>query len=108
MADGYFGYAIAAVGSDRILIGAPDRQGGAAFLFDLSGNPVASYSDPHGGSFGGSVAAIGSDLLLIQGPGSAVSLFHVQENPQAPVIVARQIGRSRVVATSRPPSSPAP
>jgi hypothetical protein len=69
----FFGWAVAAVGSDRVLIGAPyDDTGaadaGAAYLFDLTGNLLTTFTNPTpevGDFFGFSVAAAGSDRVLI-------------------------------------------
>jgi len=72
-ADAGFGTAFAAVGTDRMLIGAyQDDTGadsaGAAYLFNLNGtllttftNPTPAFSD----NFGDSVAAVGNDRVLI-------------------------------------------
>jgi len=70
---GNFGYAVAAVGPDRILIGAPyDDTGatnaGAAYLFRANGDLLATFVSPtpaSGDSFGYSVCAVGSDRVLI-------------------------------------------
>jgi hypothetical protein len=68
-----FGLSVAAVGSDRVLIGAADNNTGAtragvAYLFNTNGallltftNPVPVASD----NFGSSVAAVGNNRVLI-------------------------------------------
>jgi len=69
----YFGYSVAAVGNDRVLIGAPlDDTGadhaGAAYLFNTDGTPLTTFTNPtpaSGDSFGCSVAAVGNDRVLI-------------------------------------------
>jgi hypothetical protein len=68
-----FGYALAGVGSDRMLIGAyADNTGatnaGAAYLFSLSGALLTTFTNPTPAaldSFGVSVAAVASDRVLI-------------------------------------------
>jgi hypothetical protein len=76
-----FGGSVAAVGSDRVLIGAygnnaPNgtRYAGTAYLFSVSGTLLATLNNPDprvGGSFGGAVAAAGSDRFLIGAPAFA-------------------------------------
>ena len=73
----YFGYSVAAVGSDGLLIGAPGddasgRDSGSAYLTSTNGILVTTFSNPNsagGFSFGHSVAAVGSDRVLIGAPG---------------------------------------
>lgn len=74
-----FGYSVAGVGTDRVLIGAPfDDTGamdsGSVYLHGTDGalqqtlsNPSAAVSD----SFGEAVAAVGTDRLLIGAPGDS-------------------------------------
>jgi hypothetical protein len=79
---GRFGLSVAAFGSDRVLIGAPRdsaaaTNGGSAYLFDINGILLTSFTNPSpaytstgvesldGDWFGGSVAALGSDRVLI-------------------------------------------
>ena len=75
---------MAAVGSDRVLIGARRAQTntGSAFLFSTNGTLLATLTNPTGATndfFGITVAAVGSDRVLIgdtSGPdGGAVYLF---------------------------------
>jgi formylglycine-generating enzyme required for sulfatase activity len=69
----FFGYAVAAVGTDRVLIGAfCDNTGandaGAAYLFSLDGTLLATFTSPNPtdyGNFGQSVTALGNDRVLI-------------------------------------------
>jgi hypothetical protein len=69
----YFGTAVAAVGADTVLIGAPGdnsngNAGGAAYLFNTSGALLTTLPNPtpaSGDQFGSAVAAIGGDKLLI-------------------------------------------
>jgi hypothetical protein len=75
-ASDYFGMAVAAVGTDKVLIAArADDTGatdaGAAYLFNTNGtlltastNPTPAISD----SFGYAVGAVGPDLVLIGAP----------------------------------------
>ncbi len=68
-----FGGAVAALGSDLLVIGAPEDDTGAqdagkAYLFSSSGTLLRTFSNPSpqpGENFGGSVAALGSDRVLI-------------------------------------------
>ena len=68
-----FGFSVAAVGSDRVLIGAHgDDNGmtdvGAAYLFSTNGTLLASFTNPTpavNDQFGFSVAALGNDRVLI-------------------------------------------
>jgi hypothetical protein len=70
---GRFGRRLAAVGSDRVLISAPANNAagatntGAAYLFDLNGALVTTYTNPTPASLDGfgSVAILGSDRVLI-------------------------------------------
>ena len=89
--DGGFGAAAAAVGSDRVLIGAPDNSTGAAaagsaYLFSTNGTLLTTFTNPipaTGDNFGTSVAAVGSGRVLIsaidyggsKGTGGAAYLF---------------------------------
>ncbi len=73
VADDFFGYSLAAVGSDRVLIGAyQDDTGagnaGAAYLFNANGTLLTTFANPFPAAFdffGYSVAAVGSDRVLI-------------------------------------------
>ena len=74
--DDRFGYSLAAVGSDRVLVGAPaDDAGadgaGAAYLFSTNGALLFTFNNPTPAAqdnFGSSVAAVGSDCVLIGAP----------------------------------------
>ncbi len=69
----YFGHAVAAVGADKVLIGAyADNAGapdsGTAYLFGTNGQLLTIFSNPSPATndqFGISVAAIGSSLVVI-------------------------------------------
>ncbi len=68
-----FGYAVAAVGTNRVLIGDPEADtgttnAGAAYLFDLAGNLITTYTNPEPAvddNFGNAVAAVGDHRVLI-------------------------------------------
>ena len=66
-ADSYrFGYPMATVRSDRVLIG--DSSGNKAYLFSTGGTLLTNFTDPNpafGSAFGYSLAAMGSDQVLI-------------------------------------------
>jgi hypothetical protein len=67
-----FGSAIATLGKDRVLIGAPGDGGrGAAYLFSASRALLTTFHNPtptSGDAFGSSVAALGNDHVLIGAP----------------------------------------
>jgi hypothetical protein len=114
-----FGGAVAAVGSDRVLIGAyandaPNgtRYAGTVYLFSTSGALLATLHNPEprvGASFGASVAAAGSDRLLIGAPafafGGATSgrayLYSIPLPPSLDI----QLTQSNLVAVSWPSSA---
>ena len=72
-----FGVAVAAVGTDQVLIGADRDDAGAtdagvAYLFHISGALLATFWNPTPGSndaFGASLTAVGADKVLIGAPG---------------------------------------
>lgn len=72
-ADDNFGDLVAAVGNDRLLIGAPgdntgDFRAGAAFLFSINGTLLTTFTNPAPAAddnFGVSAAAVGNDMVLI-------------------------------------------
>ncbi len=60
-----FGFSVATVGTDRVLIGSGS---GGQFLFTTNGVLVTTFTKPTSGTFnnfGTSMAAVGSDLVLI-------------------------------------------
>jgi hypothetical protein len=77
-ANGYgFGASVAAIGKDRVLIGAPYKSWdselpGAAYLFSTNGALLTTYTNTmwwnSGDDFGSSVAAVGTDCVLIGAP----------------------------------------
>ena len=72
-----FGYSVAAVGTDRLLVGSPqndsrETDAGAAHLFSLNGTLQTTFTSPNAApldNFGWSVAAVGNDRVLIGSPG---------------------------------------
>lgn len=74
--DDQFGYSVAAVGNDRLMIGSPhDDQGandaGVAYLFGTNGALITTFTNPSPAAsdgFGFSVAAAGADRVLIGAP----------------------------------------
>lgn len=71
-----FGIAIAGVGSDRVLVGAPYDGAvwsGRAYLFRTNGTLLATFDTPslYGGGdrFGAAAAVLGDDRLIISAPG---------------------------------------
>ncbi len=72
----WFGYSVAAVGADQVLMGAPyDCTGassaGAAYLFSANGALLKTFTNPTPGVhdlFGNAVAAVGTDRVLIAAP----------------------------------------
>jgi hypothetical protein len=71
-----FGFAVAGVGSDRVLIGAHRDDGeatdaGAAYLLSTNGTLLTTFLNPTekaGDRFGDAVAAVGTDRVLIGAP----------------------------------------
>ncbi|NJM56108.1 MAG: hypothetical protein HC841_09660 [Verrucomicrobiae bacterium] len=69
----FFGSSVAAVGSDRLLVGGyGDNTGapfaGAAYLLSTDGNLITTFTNPTPAFddwFGSSVASVGNDLVLI-------------------------------------------
>jgi hypothetical protein len=76
-----FGQSVAAVGNDRVLIGAPLGDPGLAYLYRTNGTLLTTFTNPvpeTAVSFGAPVAAVGSDRVVIggsDGNGGAVHLF---------------------------------
>jgi len=69
----YFGYSVAGLGSDKIIVGAYQDDAGAAdagsaYLFDTNGILLANIANPLPAAtdcFGPSVAGLGSDKILV-------------------------------------------
>jgi hypothetical protein len=74
-----FGLAVAAVGSDRVLIGAPGRanSSGVAYMFNTDGGLLTTFLHPYRGPefFGASLTTVGIDQVLIGAPGDGVAAF---------------------------------
>ena len=78
----HFGYTLAGVGNDRILIGVPGDNiydgagggvGGSAYLFDTNGAVVTAFTNPLqrlGDNFGCTVAALDAGRVLIGSSGA--------------------------------------
>lgn len=64
---GNFGQSIAALGSDRVLIGEWGNSLGGAYLFSDDGTLLKKFPS-RGEGFGWSVAAVGTDRILIGAP----------------------------------------
>lgn len=65
-----FGFSVAALGSDRVIVGAPNV--GAAYLFRDNGTLLTAFTNPvpttAGNYFGYCVAAVGSDRVFVGAP----------------------------------------
>jgi FG-GAP repeat protein len=73
----WFGYAIAPLGNDRVLVGAPFNEGefccaysGTVYVFNTNGTLVTTIHNPNYGNneFGTSVATLGHDRIIISAP----------------------------------------
>ena len=68
---GQFGYAVAAVGTDKVLIGTPGGDAGVAYLLSTNGTLLTTFTNPtpaSAGQFGYALAAVGTDKVLIATP----------------------------------------
>ncbi|MBI3880942.1 MAG: hypothetical protein HY301_12900 [Verrucomicrobia bacterium] len=67
-----FGFSVAAMGSDRVLIGAPSStDAGTAYLLSTNGTLLTSFTNPtpaNSDYFGWLVVAVGSDRVLVGAP----------------------------------------
>lgn len=80
----WFGGSVAALGSDRVLIGAQwndapngTSYAGTAYLFNTNGTLLATLTNPvpnFRSSFGSAVAALGSDRVLMGAPAFALTI----------------------------------
>ncbi|MBI3881554.1 MAG: hypothetical protein HY301_16020 [Verrucomicrobia bacterium] len=100
-----FGYSVASVGSNRVLIGSVgaitgSTTAGAAHLFSTNGTLLATFIEPSPAaldSFGCSVAAVGTDRVLIGAAGSTIRVTNYAgaaylfsyEIPYPPLSIAR-------------------
>ena len=83
-----FGSAVAALGADKILIGAPlgdvgGPNSGGAYLFDTNGTLLATFKNPvpDAGGFGGTIKGVNTDTILIGAPyaGGGAYLFRISD-----------------------------
>jgi hypothetical protein len=74
---GYFGAAVATLGNDRLIIGAPGETiagtlAGKVYLVQTNGSLLTTFANPDGDvpgdTFGQSVAALGNDRVLVGAP----------------------------------------
>jgi hypothetical protein len=72
-ADDYFGTSVAALGADRVIVGAIGEQGpitnstGAVYLYNTNGTLLVTINNPSlqaNAAFGNAVAALGTDKIL--------------------------------------------
>ncbi len=79
----YFGSAVGALGSDRVLVGSFSSDGGAttpgaAFLFDTNGALLTTFTNPApdlADNFGHPLVALGTDKVLIGAPQDDAGAF---------------------------------
>jgi hypothetical protein len=109
-----FGYAVAAVGNERVLIGAPyDDTGatdaGAAYLFSTNGTLLTVFTNPApaiNDAFGWSVTALGSDRVLIgaytdnTGASDAGAAYLFRTDSYSPGLVADGVRAGSVTTAS--------
>ena len=86
LANDQFGFSVAALGTDRVLVGAPyaHRPVGAVYLFSTNGTlltAITNPSTPFESFFGFSVAAVGTNRVLVGAPeygySTGVSVLYV-------------------------------
>jgi hypothetical protein len=109
-----FGSTAAVVGADRVLIGAvTDDTGaanaGSAYLFDLAGNLILTFTNPAPGSadlFGSAVAALDSKRIVVgarqddRGINDAGAVFVMSFDTFTPGLVADAVRAGGVDSTS--------
>lgn len=89
VASGLFGGSVTAMGTDRVLIGAEGAE--EAYLFNLSGTRLTTFTNPTSGSgFGYGLAAVGNDRVLI-------GAYNFTASYQGQL---RQLGRAYLFATN--------
>lgn len=79
----FFGVAVAALGHDRIIVGARGKDAGStdagtAYLYDTNGVLLATLTNPAPtlrGAFGSAVASLGEDRVIIGAPQQAVGIY---------------------------------
>jgi hypothetical protein len=97
----YFGFSLAALSSDRLLIGAPEDSGGAAdsaavYLFRTDGvlltaitNPIPRAIGAAGDRFGAAIAAVGTNKVLVGASGRDVAyLYTLKSSERGPLTIA--------------------
>jgi hypothetical protein len=117
--DEFFGISVAAVGNDRLLIGASrDNTGateaGSAYIFDTAGNLLTTLNNPDPAVddlFGYSVTAVGSDKLLIgaygddTGASRAGSAYLFPQVPSLPSLISGGVIDGAITATDLAPGA---
>ena len=119
--DDFFGSSVAAVGTDRVLIGASGNDtgttdAGVAYLFSTNGTLLTTFTNPtpaNSDKFGSSVAAVGTDRVLIGAyyddtgatdAGAAYLFSTAVPTPEAPSLTIR-LTTTNTVAVSWPSPS---
>jgi len=82
-ADALFGTSVAAVGTDRILVGAygedsPGSEAGSVYVFNPNGTVLNTITNPaptYGVAFGAQLAMLGNDRLVISAPRDTATGF---------------------------------
>ena len=80
-----FGESVAAIGADRVLIGAPNdislsTYDGAAYLFSTAGQLLMTYLPPiPGGRFGRATASLGNTHVLIGAPSRSKAFVYTTD-----------------------------
>ena len=69
----YFGYGVAGIGTNKVLIGATDgaERAGTAYLFNVAGTLLTNFTSPNSASgdyFGASMAPVGTEAVIIGSP----------------------------------------
>jgi hypothetical protein len=117
----HFGGPVAALGTDRVLIGAPyETTGagltGAAYLFSTNGAVLTTFTDPMPADlvlFGSFLAALGTDGVLVGAPfdntganeAGAVYLFRTAVQPSGAPRLSILLTTTNAVALSWPSPS---
>jgi len=81
---GQFGYSVAGVGNDKVLIGARDddlsaNNAGAVYLFGTDGVLLATFANPtpeENEDFGGDVAAVGTNTVIVGTSNDNLEAYH--------------------------------
>jgi hypothetical protein len=110
----HFGWAVAAVGADKVLISAPLKDlgatdAGAVYLFSTNGTLLNTFTNPTPGlisQFGYAVTAVGADRVLIGSTSTTAYLFNsggeLLQTFANPTQIASEIGFGRAVAALSP------